>query len=353
MPTSTRTQNEDTVNFEPEQDQMFERKGFDRPGIRRELANVTAISLDDMEIERGDKEFIDPRTLDMDFGPTGMGEVGGSGIETVRIDGADWQTFRYVNGFEMLSEEGVTDVAMQRNAVLETFDFLADANFMKGVMDYGQDTQLRPGAFEWLKNAIPSERTLDATDYADGTEADYDADGVEENIIKYDAFDKISGDLLTRNDANWDVMVGRQSALANFNKISGADGGVGGESYWERLNAGNAQGGVNDMLLIPPELRLDTIPAGANMDEEPPSVDLTTELSDDEVILLPDTKVFADSWVRLSEMPNPDVFGPYDLRGGREAYDYAWRYSHKFDPENRYPEAKDAIRITNVSALFA
>jgi len=147
-------------------------------------------------------------------------------------------------------------------------------------------------------------------------------------------------------------MVGRQSALAKFNKISGSEGGISGESYWERLNSGNANGGVNDQMLVPSELKLDTLPNGANMDAEPPTVDLTTELGDDEIILVPDREVMGDSWMRLSEMPAPETFGPYDLRGGRQAYDYAFRYSHKFDPELRYPQLKDAVRITNVSSLF-
>jgi len=112
MPTSTRHQNEDTEMFAPEEDAMFERRDFDRPGIRRELAAVQPITLDTFYVEREDKEFVDPRSMDMPFGPTGMGETGGSGVETVRIDGEEWKTVRYVHGFEYMDEEDVTNVEL-------------------------------------------------------------------------------------------------------------------------------------------------------------------------------------------------------------------------------------------------
>lgn len=350
MPTSTRNQNEDTQMFEPEQGAMFRREGFDRPAIRRELANVQAIALDDLEIEREDKEFVDPRTMEMPFGPTGLGETGGSGIETIRMEGEEWPTFRYVDGFEYKSEEGVTDAAMQRRASLETFDFLADANFLKGVYDRDSNTQIRQGVIQWLKDGIPSERTLDCEDY-DGDSGDEDYTEVPEKLIKYDAFSAISGDLLTRTDPNWDLMIGRQPALSRFNIPQSTN--TGRQTYRDLINAGNAKGGVTSDLLLPDELRLNVLPEDSNISEdEELSIDLTTELGDDEVILIPDIEVMRNSWVRLTEMPTPETFGPYDLRGGREAVDYAWRYSHFFDPDARWPNLKDAIHIQNVSMLL-
>ena len=350
MPTSTRHQREDTEIFEPEADEMFERRDFDRPGIRRELAAVQPISLDDHYIERDDKDFVDPRTMEMPFGPTGMGETGGSGVETVQIDGERWQTIRYVHGFEYLAEEGVTDVDLQRRASLEMFDFLADANFLKGLEDQRSGEQIREGCIETLKDNIPEERVIDCAEFVDTPTED-----VPENIINFEAFKRISGDILTRQDPNWDLMIGRQPALAQLNKLQETES-AGRMTYREAINMGEARGGVNDDLLIPDELTLHTVPRGEDVDgideDDQLQVDLTTELDEDELILVPDAQIHRERIFRLSEMPAPETFGPYDLRGGREAVDYAWRYSHKFDPEQRYPELRDYIRLTNIDAIF-
>lgn len=351
-PTNTHTQKEYTEKLEVAETRMFEREGFDRRGIRRELAGVTPIDLQTMQVEQEEREFVDPRTLDTNFGPTGMGELGNSsGMETVRVDGEEWRTFRYANGFEMKSEEDVGDLDMQIQGVLETFDFFADANLLKGVYDHGREQKIRYGVFDWLDSAIPSERVLDAEDF-DGDASDEDYTGTEENLIKYEAFSKISGDLLTRNSSQWDLMLGRQPALANFQKVS--EGASDRSTYFQRINDDRGMGGVSDMSVIPSELQLDTIPEGLvqNSSLEPVSVDLTSEIGDDEVYLIPDMDIMRDAWVRLSEMPSAERFGPYDLRQGRVAHDYVWRYSHKFDPEGRYPRAKDAVKITNVSKLF-
>lgn len=352
MPTSTRNQNEDTEMFAPEEDAMFERRDFDRPGIRRELAAVQPITLDTFYVEREDKEFVDPRSMDMPFGPTGMGETGGSGVETVRIDGEEWKTVRYVHGFEYMDEEDVTNVELQRRASLEMFDFLADANFLKGLEDNRTGQQVREGMIQRLKNEIPAERTIDCSTFVDTP-----TDDVPENIINHEAYKRISGDVLTRSDPNWALMIGRQEALATLNKKQSTQS-AGRMTYREAINMGEARGGVNDDVLIPDELRLHTIPRGegdnvAGIDKEDElHVDLTTELDTDELILVPDAEVHRNSVFRLSEMPSPETFGPYPQRGGREAVDYAWRYSHKFDPENRYPNVRDYIRLTNISSIF-
>ncbi|MDB9247457.1 hypothetical protein PN419_00350 [Halorubrum ezzemoulense] len=351
MPTSTRNKNQDTEMFEPAEDAMFERRDFDRPGIRRELAAVQPIAIDDLYVEREDKEFVDPRTMDMPFGPTGLGETGGSGVETVRIDGEEWKTLRYVHGFEYFEEEGVTDIDLQQRASLEMFDFLADANFLKGITDQRTGNQLRPGALQVMKDNIPSARTIDCS----SLDASYDE--VPENVINYEAYQRISGDLLTRGDPNWDLMIGRQDALAKLNKLQETSS-AGRITYREAINMGEARGGVNQDVLIPDELELSVIPRGeqselADIDEEDElSVDLTTELGPNELILVPDAQVHRQSVFRLSEMPSPETFGPYDLRGGREAVDYAWRYSHKFNPENRYPQLRDYIHLKNIDAIF-
>jgi|APHM01.1.fsa_nt_gi hypothetical protein len=356
MPTSVRNQNEDTEFFEPESDAMFERRDFDRPGIRRELAAVQPIGLDDLEIEREDKTFVDPRSVDLPFGPSGLGETGGSGVETVRIDGEEWETYRYAHGFEYFEEEGVTDVDLQQRATLETFDFLADANFLKGIQDQRTGQTIREGMIQQLKDNIPSERVIDCSEYTSGgSKTDYSE--TPENIINFVAYNKVSGDLLTRDNPNWDLMIGRQSALANLNKVqeTASSGRI---TYREAINMGEARGGVNSDVLIPDELELSVIPRGEEnnvagiSDSDELSVDLTSELGDDELLLVPDADVHRQSVFRLSEMPAPETFGPFEMRQGRRAVDYAWRYSHKFNPENRYPDLRDYIRLTNVSSLF-
>lgn len=350
MPTSNRTQQEDTTVFEPEQDAMFERRDFDRPGIRRELAGVSPIALDDLTIERDDKTFVDPRTMDLPMGPTGLGETGGSGVETLRIDGEEWKTLRYVHGFEFFEEEGVTDAEMQRRASLEMFDFLADANFLKGIENNKTGQTVRPGAIQSMKDAIPSERVIDCSQFVDT-----DTETVPENVVNYEAYKRISGDLLARDDPNWDLMLGRQEALAQLNKLQDTKS-AGRMTYREAINSGEARGGVNDDVLIPDSLELSVLPRGEDINGVPESeelsVDLTTELGPDELLLVPDAEVHRNRVFRLSEMPSPETFGPYDQRGGRQAVDYAWRYSHQFDPEQRYPELRDYIRLTNISSIF-
>lgn len=349
-PTSTRTKKDDTVEIEFEDGVMFEREGFDRRNIRYELADPMNISLDDLFIEHEQKEFVDPRTLDIPFGPTGFGETAGSGVETVRIEGDRFRTYRYATGFEYNAEEGVTDLDAQQEAITETFAFLADANFLKGMDDQRNGTEIKQGVFDWLKSNIPAERTLDCENYDgdSGDEADYTE--TPESIIKYEAYEKISGDLLTRQDPNWDMMIGRQPALARMNKPTKTN--TGRQTYRELVNAGNAKGGISDDMLLPDEMKLDVVPEDYAPDEQPPTVDLTTELDRNELILIPDMDIAAREWFRLAEMDAPNEFGPMEMRQGRRAVDYAWRYTHKFDPFGHYPDAKDAIRLTNIDAIF-
>ncbi len=350
MPTSTRNQNEDTEFFEPEEEAMFERRGFQTRGIRRQFASVQPISLDTLKVERQDKTFVDPRTLNLPFGPSGMGETGGNGMETVRIQGDEWQTFRYADSVEWMEEEGVEDIATQRQASLETFDFLADANFMAGVEDQS-GSEVREGFLSFLKSNIPSGRTLDCTNFT----SEYG--NTPENIFGYEAFRAISGDLLTRNDSAWDLMIGRHEALSKFNKVQETQS-AGRMKYQDLINMGddNAVGGINDWTVIPSELSLDVIPEGEDpagmTEDDEPSVDLTQYLGPDEIILIPDLETHMTQVVRQSEMPTPETFGPLDLRQGRKAVDYVWRYSHKFNPENRYPDLKDYVHIKNISELF-
>jgi len=349
--TTTTHKREQTV-VEPRENQLRDRLGFDRRGLRREFAGVANIDLSDKYIEQEDRLFIDPRTTDLPFGPSGMGETDGSGMSMYREEGAAWQTYRFTHGFNVLEEDlqaSDDNLARQRDEVVQIFDFFADSMFMKGIDDQNGN-QIKQGMFDWLKTNIPSERTFDAQDYADGTEADYDSEAVEENLIKFDAYEQVSGNLLNDRNSNWDLMIGRQGALANFNKVSGSEGGIGGDSYWKRLSDPDAIGGVNDWVVVPDDMEYPYTPQG----EEPLRIDLTTELGDNEVILLPDMDAVMENYWRLHEMSAPEAFDMYQQGGGKMRQDYAWRYTHEFNPKGhkRFADAEDAIHITNVDQLF-
>lgn len=348
---TTTTHKREQTLVEPRENQLRDRLGFDRRGLRREFAAVESLDLSDKYIEQEDRLFIDPKTTDLPFGPSGMGETGGSGMAMYREEGSAWQTYRFTHGFTTLQEDldaSNSTVAEQRDEVIQIFDFFADSMFMKGIDDQNGN-QIKQGMFSWLKSNIPSARTFDAEDY-DGDSGDDDYTGVEENLIKYDAYESVSGNLLNDRNANWDLMVGRQSALANFNKVSGSQGGEGGDSYWDRLSDPNAIGGVNDWVVVPDNMEYPYTPA----DETPLTIDLTTELGDDEVILLPDMDTVMDKYWALHEMDEPEAFPMYQEGGGKMRQDYAWRYTHEFNPKGhqRFADAEDAIHIQNVSALF-
>lgn len=352
MPTSTRNKDDDTRVVEPTENQMFEREGIDRKGIRREFANTMPISLDDLFMERDDVEFVDPRTTDMPYGPVGLGEVGGTGVETLRVDGERWRTYRYTAGYEMLAEDAGNDEVLQRDAIMEQFDFLADANFLTGVEDQNGN-QIRQGMFDWLKTNIPGDRTLDCDDF-DGDTGDKDYEGKEEDILSVDAYNAADFRLLDTTEPTFDMMIGRRDALTKFNHRSKeSDTRREAQSYWEILaDDDDTMVGVDQRVMIPDEMQLDVLPD--NVDEstyEPFTVDLTGELGTNEVIILPDAEAVADNYWNLAEMGAPET-DTTDLRGMREAVDYVWRYSHKFDPHSRYGDAPDAFRLTNLDALF-
>lgn len=348
MPTSTRTKDDDTEVIEPTENVMFDREGLDRKGLRREFAGVQPIDLETLYVERDDLEYVDPRTTEMPYGPTGMGEYGGTGVDTVRIDGEDWKTFRYTSGYEMNIED-VNNPELQRQAIMEQFDFLADANFLVGVEDRNGN-QLRKGMFDWLNTNIDSDRVYDAENY-DGDAGDTDLSGREEDLFSYVPFEDLEFRLVDQ-DLTWGTLVGRKQAIRNFFRRSKeTDERREGQTYWEILSDdGDTMATIENYNVIPDEMQLDVLPDGAS--EEPFTVDVTSELGTDEVYVLPPMEQVMDNYWRLSEMTEPEVMGPYDERGGREAVDYVWRYSHYFDPNSRYGNAPDALKIENVSALF-
>lgn len=357
MPVSSqRTQEERTI-AEPAEHVMFEREGFDEKQLRRDLAQTTPINIDDFHVERDDVEFVDPRTLDM---PTlsGMGETGGSGIQTLRLDGERWRTYRFVHGFSTLREDD-TSTERQSQATMEMFQFFADVAFFTGL---GPSGNLASGVFDYMRSNIPAPRTFDCEDF-DGDSGDVaDLNGTEEDLFNYHIMKELRGRVLDVNDG-WDAVVGSHGALVNFGKLSGAEGGEPGREYWDRLSDV-----LGERIRIPYTTQPTVLPRdlSSTEDSELNASDLQVDLADpdtavnpgsapigdDELFLIPDMDIASSEFWRTYEMGAPDVFGPIEERGGKEFFDWVWRYTHKFDPSGQYPELADAVHVKNVSELF-
>lgn len=349
----TRLTKKDLSLLQPRERELYQREGFDRSQIRYEFANTNTLGLNDRYIEDEEVSFLDMETVEYPQGPTGLGETAGSGVDFIVQDGKRMPTYRYTMGFTELAENveaGAWNPGEQRTHIMNMISFFHDRNFLKGVR--GRDGNVingQEGIFDWLKASIPANRTFDCGDYADGTVADLDSDGRQENILKYYAFKEISGRLLDNESPMWDLMIGRQEPLALFNQRTNAEGGTTPrQTYWERLNTANGVGvGVRDWKLIPDELVL----SEASDDQEPVSVDMTTELGNDEVIVLPDMNQVTSKYWQLYEQGQPRLFDS-EADGGRSRFDYVWRYRHRFDPTGEHSQATDAIHLTNLSELF-
>lgn len=352
MATSTRMNKEQLTQFQPRERALYEREGFDRKNIRYEFAGPNSLGLNDRYIEDEEVTFLNHETSDLPQGPTEVGETAGSGINFVVQDGEMMKTYRYTAGFTQLLENvmaGHFNASEQRRQIMEMIDFYNDKQFLTGVKDRSGNN-IEPGIFSWLKNNIPPERTFDASTYASGgTNEDLQSEGRQENLIKRFAFEQISGRLMDPDDPKWDLMVGRQQPLALFNQRTNADGGTAPrETYWERINNDGGVGvGVRDWKLIPDQERFSEAP-----DEQTPlTIDLTSDLGSDEVLILPDMGQVRSKYWDLYEQLSPQVFNS-DADGGRTRLDYVWRYRHRFDPTGKHSQATDAIHLTNVSALF-
>lgn len=356
MSSRTRQHKRQRATAEPVENQMWEREGFDRRGIRYEFAGRREVSLEDKRVIQDDQTYVDPRTIDMPVGPTAMGGAEGSGIETVRIEGERWPVFRWVMGFELLEEDD-RDVSEQRNAVMEVYDFFADVAWLTGI---GPAGQYQMGAFDWLRENIPEERTFDCSTYTGG-----EYDDRPENLVQELALEQISGRLMNfEDDAKFSTVVGSQEALSTFNKVSGQQGGVAGDTYFERLSGESQISGVEDWNLIPESIAPTQVPRGVEgFPEDELSVDLVGNdpvatvdddavLGTDEVFLLPDIDRVKDELLAVYEMPQPSLWGPISLRMGKKAYDFTWRFTTRHNPQQRHPNATDCVRLTNISSVF-
>lgn len=346
MPTSTRNNQTDYQYVEPRDRQLYTREGFDRKQIRYEFANSNPLELSDRQIKNADQLYVNHETVEFSEGPTGIGEGGDAGVSFLVEQGDEFPTTRYAKGFTVDAEEleaGATDIRDQRDALLEMFDFEHDARFLTGY-DRGDGTWI-PGLFEWLDNNIPSERVLDCSSFT--------YDGVEENVIKFDAFNTIDNRLMSVNSPMWGAMVGSVDALNHFSKVN--DGSSDRSSYWQRINVDQGSGvGVNRRLWMPDELQFDRVADG----QDPFTKSLTAGnsnwdgLGTDECYLLPDMDEVRANYWQLYEIPEPRMFSN-EKDMGKRRFDYIDRYAHQFDPLGQHSEATDAVKLTNISSLFA
>lgn len=361
MVSSTTTFSEEELALiEPQESMMYEwgNEFFSRRNFRYQFANARNIGLHDTHVQEGPKTYIDPDAHEMPHGPSGMGETGGSGIQLFEQEGGEHPTYRFTQGFTTLTENierGEGNLNENRRKVAETFDFLADSMWFRGIEDRNGN-QVRPGMFDWLKSNITDNRTFDLSQSQySGDTGSYVANNTQENLIKRDAYQTLSG--RTNETGVWSMVLGRQNALGMLNARAPSDGGTDPrDTYWNRLNADPAGNdnytgnnvGIQRQMLIPDELKFFETPPGY----DDITIDLTNVLGENELIVLPDMSEVRENYWRLRQMPSPRMFDPIQKEGGQTRVDYVWRYSHSFLPDTNYNTAEDALHLTNVDQFF-
>jgi hypothetical protein len=372
MPVSTEIKEEaQKLAIPREDDEMFVREDFDQKRLRYEFAGVQDIALDQEEIKTDDIEVLDPETLEMPVGPAGAFDDFGSsgGIETIMVDGQEWETFVYDNGFRWHPDmDSVDSVERQRMAIEEMFHFLGDLNFFLGIDADGDGTNEYKGMFQWMRDNIPSGRVFDCEDYdGDATGASNDYTDVPEDLIRGDVFQAVAedfgGSALDMNDG-FDLMIGSPTAINQFKGYSTGptDSQERGPTFWERLQDADT---VSEAFNLPYKLQPDYLPDAAESDI--PTEFLRFDLVDqntavnpsgnpqmgyDEVFLIPDAELWMDEYVDLRESGAPAHYGPVEEMTGAEGHGYKWRYGHKWDPLEKHSTATDVVHIKNVSTLF-
>lgn len=357
MPVSSEVVEEQRTIAQPAENAMFEREDFDRKGLRFDFVDPSDLSPDSDWIEREDKTIPDPRTLTMPVGPTGMGEVGGGAMETIRLEGERWPTYRYAHGFEAHREGGSVDLQRQRNYIMETLDFLFDLNFMFGMAGVTH----WDGVFSHLRSNVPADRTFDCELY-DGDSGDTnDYSDVPEDLIVGEAMKALRGEIVDIN-AGWDLAVGSHEALTQLNFSAGETTDIQrGPSFRQRMQDADA---VQNFLRMPYQTQIDYLPDDADADipsfetygivDDSTAVDPAGDevLGYDELFLLPNMGTVMDEFWDVRESGTPEHYGPIEAREGKLAHDYVARWSAKWDPTGEHADAPDVVHLTNVSALF-
>ncbi len=340
MPVSSVLNEEMLEVAQPDEDRFLSRKGWDTKGLRREIAPITPVDLDQKYVSEGDTVYVDPRSTYNDT-PTGIGETYGQ-VDIVQELGGKTEIFRYTNGYTVNIEGGSADpqyVADAREAVLEFFDILADANFLTGVTDE-QGNTVRKGVFTWLDDNIPSSNTIDCSTLTVSS----DLNGVPANIMNH-IYSKIDGVYST---GEWDLMLGQPNTLASMT-FRDTNDGADITNHWELMQPENNGGiGVNRTLSIPKKIELASPPS---MDEKI-SIDLSGVVPSDTVYIIPD---HGGDFYEVYEMGRPEILDPIRTEGGKERIEYIWKQGHVFNNSAEAREegqATDAFKLTNFSSLF-
>lgn len=340
----------------PDENIMFDRKGFDRRSIRREFAPVTTIDSSTKYIHQGNASYVHPNST-MPVGPTVEGESFGN-IELVREVGDVKQVPRYTNGFLVEDEDmEVPEMAAyltdMRDAVLELFDIQADLAFLLGLNDQAGN-EVHSGVFQWLDDNVDPDNIIDCStfDLSAG-----DLNGLPANIVLRVAYGKVTGEYV---DTQWDLAVAKHPVWALWNEV-GTNDSNGNRSQWELIQADfdSAGVGVNRRVLVPEKIGL-RAPSGMtenlrfdiNMPTATSADDGVGNIATDDDVMYLIPRHDGDFY-ELYEEGGPTVRGPIMKDGFRERWEYKWRagvtqgFSYRAEGV-----AKDVIKLENVESLF-
>ena len=324
--------------------------GFDQSGLRREFTMVNQLEQGQRYVEEGSATFLSGES-DMPEGPTGIGEVFGN-VNLVSVDGGRQKIPRYTHGFTVDIEDGEVDAGAEalqnkRDGILEMFDVAADLAFLQG-MDDEAGNVIFEGVFAWLQSNMPTENIIDASSYDLSAG---DLNGVPANIVTQVAYKEVDNLYMT---TTWDIAAAKPQVWGDWNSYGTFDGAMV-QSQWDLVSASenDAGVGVQRRVTVPPQIGL---PSNPTSDDEL-VFDITFPTAnagddDDVMFLIPN---HGGDFYELWEEGSPD-HRVVEKEGFRERHEYKWRggvvygqNNHKFATD----KARDAVKIENVSTLFA
>jgi len=372
MPVSTKLKEEaQKLAIPREDDEMFVREDFDQKRLRYEFAGVSDIAIDQETIKTEDIEVMDPASLEMPVGPAGAYDDHGTagGMETIMVDGQEWDTFVYNHGFTWHPDmDEPESVERQRTAIEELFHFLGDINLFMGMDPDNDGVNEYQGMFEFLRDSIPSKRVFDCENY-DGDSGDTaDYSGVPEDLIRGEVIEAVYEDFggsALDASSGFDLAIGSPTAIQQLEgySVGATTNQERGPTFMQRLkNADTIQNAFKFPYKLQPDylhdaatddipedfMRLSTV--DLNTAVNPPGMEV---LGYDELFLIPDMDKWMDEYVDLRESAAPNHYGPVEQTfTGSEAHGYKWRYGHRFDPLGRHDNATDCVHLKNISTLF-